>query len=472
MAKSLLLTRKGKMSTNAIQEIAMIIPLERFVYVDQGRWQVDNPIGKGAAIDLLLARGVQQHAVDDLFKTRSYLKVVSIENEPNAPSLFRDAEGLLRLNTWVEPRLKPAKGEWPRIAAIVSWLTGGDVKGAEWFFNWLAFKVQHPAAKPLTAVLFCTQPGPGKNTLSRVIREMLGMENTADLEHKALTSSYNYRWARSLFCFGDDLYERGNEKDTNERMKVLIASDRIEIEGKHINQREITNRLAWVLSSNRPAPLVVEKEDRRYTVFHNFDEITPEHRDLVKSCWDVSQPDGMDPLFVREIQALWYDLLQWEVDRREVSTPYANAARQRIIDSSKEPHEVFFEDVDLNGLDAFMEGVLMTGDVELQDRDRWDFGPEGVSTDAIYKTYRRYCDNAGAKPLPLNKFGGAVQKHRPIWPGPFQKRIPGTSQRVNVYEVPRSPEALEQFEKRAGERERKESARRKREMVVLQGDVG
>lgn len=451
----------------AVDDIAFVIPFEKFVYKDQGKWQVDTPIGAKAARDLLLSRSVDRLLVDDLFKTSSYLKIMSVENVPGAPPLFEDTTGALRLNTWVAPRLSPSKGEWPRIGAIINWLTGNDTDGAIWFLNWLAFKVQNPAARPLTAVLFCSQPGPGKNTLSRVVREMLGMENTADLERKAIESNFNARWARSLFCFGDDIFESGDIRGINEKMKVLIASEKIEIEGKGTNQREIPNRLAWILSSNQVAPLVVEKEDRRYSIFNNFDLITPEHRTLVKSCWDPTQPDGMDPAFVKEIQGFWDVLESWEVDRAMVSTPYENEARRNIIESNKPAHELFFEDVDLNSIDTHLSELLMVDPVALVDRDQWDFGEEGVSTDALYRAYRRFCENAGRKPLALNKFGGFIQKHRPVWPGPFQRRVPGTNKRVNIYQVHRSPEALEEYKKRAQDRERKELTRRKREMASI-----
>lgn len=415
---------------------AFVIPWERFVYRRDGRWLVTEPIGKEGITNHLLESGMAPDEVKAMLQSRSYNKVYGVEIVPGVGH-FHEEGGRWYLNTWVEPRVVATPGEYPRIERILDFLTDGDAAGAEWLAHWLALKVQNPAIVPRVAAVFTTKPGSGKGTLAKILSLLLGPENCATIEGSALESRFNARWADKLFVLADEVLTSESVKDVSNRLKVLIDAEHIELEGKGENQRAVRNRLAWMFASNDDvAPVVLEVGDRRYSVFSNHSPVPDEYKQMLKDAWE---DDGATPTasFAAEISAFYHDLLELEVDRRLVSSPYDNAARDELIEANLPSHRLFFRYVDDVGVDALLDRVVTQGDWSLsRTRPEWDFGADGLATNIIYQCYVLFCRDAGAKALKLNKFGSAVKKHgwRPVRGG--TKRNHGYAVRRNTTTTP------------------------------------
>lgn len=417
-------------------DFAFVIPSEKFVYKARGTWNLIESVGKEGLRHHLLEAGWSGDDVAKVLKTRQYLKVYGADLVPNKEPVYSDSDGKLYLNTWIAPTLQPVAGNYPRIQRVLEWLTNGDKDGERWLRSWMAWKVQNPAIVPKVAVVCTTEPGGGKGTLAFLMRQMLGEENCATVKRENLESRFNARWIGKIFVLGDEVVGDDNLKDITQMLKLLVAEDKVEQEGKYQNGREVKNRLAWMFASNdRIAPLVIERGDRRYSVFSNHDELPAGYATMLRSCFKLDNVPADD--FVPEMRAFYFDLLHMDVDRNYVATPYENESRRQLIEASKPTHELFCTYVDEAGIDELLGHVLQHSDFHLtKTQTEWDFGGQGIGTQVLYRCYTEYCRRVGGKALKVNKFGSAIRNHRPAWPF-VRNTVAGTERRVNCYVVKR-----------------------------------
>lgn len=420
-------------------DIAFVIPLEKFVYKINDAWNISEPVGKEGIKNHLLATGWPADTVKLFLNSGGYLKVYGHALAPKKPPLFRDADGKRYINTWVPPTLQPAPGDYPRIRRVLEWVTKGDAEGIRYIKHWMAQKVQIQNLVPKVALVFSTEEGGGKGTLAYVMRAMLGLKNTAVIKSEELGNRFNSRWIGKLFVLGDEVLTNENVKDVSNMLKVLIDGNEIEIEGKGKDQRAIENQLSWMFASNdQIAPVVLGKNDRRYSFFSNHDPLPEDYKALLNSGF---QADRKTPTaeFESEMAAFYHEMLNTEVDRAFVSKPYGNDDRDQLIEANFPTHTLFFKDVEQVGIKHHIEDMLFRA----QDRHRlektreaWELKtPEGtaVNTQILYRCYVNYAKAVGARALKLNKFGSAAQNHRPAW-----KKVRKTmlGKQVNCYVVP------------------------------------
>lgn len=430
--------------SSALDEFVYSVPHEKFVYQIDGLWRIDTPVGKEGIRQFLLARNTPLEVAEDVIGKGDYRRVLGTEIVPNAPPVCQTKGGNHVLNLWVKPELEPASmpGPFPRIVSILRWLCGHDDDGAEWLFFWIARKIQNPALLPRVAVLFGTGQGAGKGTLFRILQEILGRHNTAQIKRANLESRFNGHWGSKLLVLADEVVSSDNSRDVSEDLKIWIDSPTIQIEHKNVNAFTVENRLAWIFASNDTInPLKLDPDDRRYTIFNNFDPVTPEHRDLVRSCFDATGSTFTET-FKAEIRNFWHELLTLPVDVGLVSVPYRNAARATLIEAGKAAHETFLDEVTAEGIDPWLEAAKAGPDGFHLNKtiDDWDFGDDGVATTAIYAAFVAYCEATGRRPIALNRFGTALANRRPAL-SPFRVQT-GKNRRVRGYVVKRNKSEL------------------------------
>lgn len=420
-----------------LTDFAFLIPQERFIYKTRGSWNLTEAVGKEGLRNHLLEAGWDGEDIANMLKKRSYVKVYGADLVPSQPGVYADADGKLYLNMWVGPTLQPAPGPYPRIQKTIEWLTRGDKEGELWLKTWMAYKVQNPSVVPKVAVVCTTEPGGGKGTLAFLLRQMLGPENCAVVKREELENRFNSRWIGKLFVLGDEVLSNDNLKDVSQMLKVLIDGDKVELEGKYRDQREVKNRLAWMFASNdKTAPLVLERNDRRYSVFSNHDPLPDGYANMLRSCFKLD--NVASDSFLPEMRGFYHELLTMDVDRDVVSTPFENESRRMLIEANKPTHELFCEHVDEASIDGLLEHVCMHGDFHLtKSKAEWDFGELGISTQVLYRCYVEFCKRVGGRPLKVNKFGSALHNHRPAWPF-VRNKVPTSDRRVNCYVVKRS----------------------------------
>jgi hypothetical protein len=406
----------------AVGEFCYSVPHERYVFRLGRTWQDGTPVTEKGIRQFLIARSYPVDIVDMIIGKGLYTRTLKNDVVPNEPPIAIDEDGHRVLNLWSPPKISPADAPAPapRIEALLEWLTGcphddptpEQSDGLVWLVGWLARKIQNPSLLSMVAPIFGTEPGAGKGTLFNVISAMLGEDNCAIVDRAQLESKYT-PWGNKLFVLGDEIKSHENQKDVEERLKILIASPKTMVEVKNVNAITIPNRKAWMFASNdRISPIKIDPNDRRYTYFRNHAPLTPAYRKLLRSCYSE---DGSTfaPDFVEEVRGFWRMLLDYKVDVAFVSEPYRNVARESLISVGFSAHELFVKSVLEDGIDALLEAMLDTpkgmkfrGE---QQKREWDFGERGVAKAAVYESYRAFCDSEGKHPLSASRFGPAIR---------------------------------------------------------------
>jgi hypothetical protein len=448
----------GAQLLRAVDEFCYSVPHERFVFRLGQTWQDGTPVTEKGIRQFLIARSYPVDLVDMVIGKGLYTRTLKNDVVPNEPPIALDEDGHRTLNLWSPPNLTPADHQTgaARIESILEWLTGCPHEnptpeqegGLVWLIHWMARKIQNPALLSMVAPIFGTEPGAGKNTLFGVMAAMLGEDNCAIVDRGQLESKYT-PWGNKLFVLGDEIKSAENQKDVEERLKILIASPKVMVEVKNVNAIQIPNRKAWMFASNdRISPIKIDPNDRRYTYFRNHIPVTPEYDTMLRSCY-APDGSGFTPEFVEEIRGFWRMLLDLQVDVAFVSKPYRNEAREGLISTGFSAHELFVKAVNDDGIDVLLDAMLdsprgmkFRGE---QTRREWDFGKEGIAKTAVYEAYRAFCETEGKHPLSATRFGPAVRhidgvtESRCFSPGQKRVRVwvfPRISSRAEVeYDV-------------------------------------
>lgn len=181
--------------------------------------------------------------------------------EPGKPQ-FIDGN----LNTWVPSPVKPKKGDLSRFHAYIDHMFKSDPTHKDWFLAWFAYPLQNPGVKLGTACVFWSrQTGNGKTTFATILRKLYGMHNSAKIVQRNLTESHNSWAQRKQIVVGEEIKSSTSGKEADET-KVLITSESITINPKHVQQYEIRDTINYYFSSNHDKAFNLDNEDRRFFV--------------------------------------------------------------------------------------------------------------------------------------------------------------------------------------------------------------
>lgn len=421
-------------SLRGLDSFAYVIPQSRFVLKHDGVWDLSASLNSdGILHHLMESYDWPQDAAKKTLGAKVYQKVYGFECAPNEPAIIKRGDRRY-LNTWCPPTLKPEKvRDWITIRYLLNYLTNQDPRAYGWLVSWLAAKIQNPLFVPKIATVFTTAQGAGKGTLAFILRQILGEKNCASITRTALENQFNIWWVDKLFVFADEIMSADTMKDISDALKVYIDGADIRAEAKGKDVIVVRNKMAWMFASNDLNPVHIESTDRRYSVFSNHIPIEAEHKKLLDGLFEK---DRVTPTqyFMEEIQSFWADMLEFKPDYELIKRPYDNGARQSIIQSNLPSHELFFKRVDEEGIDDMLDDLAME-DLLRNARAEWDFGKEGVTFQAIYQAYVRFCRQLNMHPLKQPKLGAAINS-RPV-PWAQVKKSTKKGSRVNCYVVPR-----------------------------------
>lgn len=250
----------------ARREIASVIQvdeaLERFamIYGAGGTW-FDNIehmlVPKSDLQDIL-----PEHGMRDM---RTRKKVVRLDEVGFDPA---GNDPRIRCNLW---------GGWPTVAKpgkcqvlleLLEYLCSHESNAREiykWVLKWLAYPIQHPGAKMRTALVFHGPQGAGKNLFFETVMAIYG-EYGRIVDQAAIEDKFNDWASRKLFLIADEVVARAELFHVKNKLKGLVTGEWIRINPKNVAAHDERNHVNLVFLSNERQPLVLEKDDRRYTV--------------------------------------------------------------------------------------------------------------------------------------------------------------------------------------------------------------
>ena len=203
----------------------------------------------------------------------------------------------------------------------------------EHFLNWLATILQ-TRGKMITSFVLLGVPGAGKGLLLRfVLKPLFGNDQAIQVEDEQLKSQFN-GWIKNVFfiAFNEVAHDNPGRNALNSKIKAIITDPTITINEKNIKTYEIKNSVNCAFFSNEVVPLLVERNDRRFTIVRTGSALT-------KQTW--FDPTVNFPAFKGELLAFAQYLWNWEIDESRANTVLENDVKQNMIDSGMSRFEEF-----------------------------------------------------------------------------------------------------------------------------------
>jgi hypothetical protein len=158
----------------------------------------------------------------------------------------------------------------------------------KYFYDWVAFTIQHPEVPVGAALILRGEKGSGKGILGHFLRKIWGIHAMHISNPVHLVGKFNNHLADLCFLFADEAFYSG-DKQHEGILKALITEPTITIERKGIDAISQPNFLKIFMATNSDFAVPASKDERRYGVFDvSSDRINdnPYFSDLGAACKD------------------------------------------------------------------------------------------------------------------------------------------------------------------------------------------
>lgn len=308
-------------------------------------------------------------------------QIVRIDQVGFDPS---ENDSKIKCNLWSGWPTTPKAGACEALLDLLEYLCNhenNDGKLFQWVLRWCAYPIQHPGAKHKTALILHGPQGVGKNMFFEALMAIYGQYGRV-VDQDAVEDKYNDWASRKLLLICDEVLARAELYHSKNKIKGLITGDWIRINPKHVTSYEERNHMNIIFMSNEVQPLVLEPDDRRFTVIWTPAKLDPGFYEDVKNEIDNGG-----------IAALHDHLLNLDLgDFKPWTLPPMTQAKRELIDLGMDSTERFIT----TWLDGELEYVPVCP----------------ALSDDIYKLYRGYCTHAGIpRYAPKHILLGRAGKH-------------------------------------------------------------
>jgi hypothetical protein len=274
----------------------------------------------------------------------------------------------------------------------------------DWVLKWIAFPLQRPGAKMETAIVMHSEEGSGKNLFWEAVKSLYGIYASVITQNE-LESQFNTWASRKLFMIANEVVSRSELREHKGRLKNYITESELQINEKLLPLRTEENHMNFVFLSNETQPLALDRTDRRYLVLWTPPARPPDFYASVKG-----------EILNGGAAALYAQLLEIDLgDFNEHTKPIITEAKRNLIEISKSPPELFF--------DQWSAGLLVV-----------PYHSAGATD--LYRAFVKWCGINGEKHAPSQtKFGGAIRRLG-VRSAIKRLRMPARAERqATVYEV-------------------------------------
>lgn len=313
---------------------------------EKGAWQIQSPLRKETVVNHLIGRldaGMDIRHVSALVDHILSRQVYGFDCDSSRGPIIPSNVGP-KLNLYAHPEIEPAKGDWPRIQQVLEVLCDGNKEAIKWVLHWSASLVQRPERRSMVAVL-CLSPqqGIGKSMYGRILAEIIGRKNSSIVSNRSLRDSFNASYVTRLLVLADEVGMSGRDADVIAALKAYITDDRVPCRAPYATRTEIDNRMTWWLTSNERKPLMLEEDDRRFTVLL-AGKAEYKYRRMLSGCFNPALGQ-YSKSFAEEVRGFAHALHSLQVDYRLTSKPFDSKARRLIQAASRSSLDAFIEEV-------------------------------------------------------------------------------------------------------------------------------
>jgi hypothetical protein len=238
----------------------------------------DGDVPIGASAYALFTAGIK--IVDDsVYDPR---EAFDGDKEKKGDDIYFERDGKWFVNTYLKssvPSASPIGAE--RAGNLILALLRAnlaDEMHVRHVLDWLAYCVQRAGHKIRWSPFLQSAQGAGKGTLMDTVQAAIGEANFRVITGNDLSSSGFNEWREGVHVnYIDELFSAGaNRHEVNNKLKDAIANDRIPVQQKFRDLRNIVNVTNYFVTSNKHDALVLEDSDRRYMVLKSRLQTKPQ----------------------------------------------------------------------------------------------------------------------------------------------------------------------------------------------------
>ena len=350
--------------------------IERFALVFGGKgtmfdFQEHILVPKADVLDIL-----PEHGWRDLRLSKKVVRLDEVGFDPSG------SDHNILCNLWGGWPTVPLKGQCDCLLELLQYLCSYEENSTDvynWVLDWLSYPIQHPGAKMRTALIFHGPQGTGKNLFFESIMAIYA-EYGRIVDQAAIEDKFNDWASKKLFLIADEVVARTELFHIKNKLKCFVTGEWIRINPKNVAAHDERNHVNLVFLSNESQPLVLEKDDRRYTVIHTPDKLPENFYHQVR---DEIKNGG--------IAALHYELINRYLHGfDEHSKPPMTQAKSDLIE------------VSMDSVNSFLR-CWMQGDIP-------DIPFCPCLGTHLYTIYRRHCEAVGERsPRIYRHFLGTIK---------------------------------------------------------------
>lgn len=287
----------------------------------------------------------------------------------------------VKLNTWTGWELLPKQGSCEKLLETLEHLCSKEKNADEvlwWILKWMAYPLQNPGAKMLSAIILHGPQGTGKSLIFRTLAAIYGKYATV-IGNRGIEDKFNADWADSkLFILAEEVATSADKWQIKNELKELVTGETVRVNPKNIAAYSQKNQMNIGFLSNEDMPLPLENDDRRHLVVYTPPCLPEQHY--------------IDALVERDnggIEAFYYFLMHLDLTGfNRYTKPPATTAKDSLINLSLPSDKRFIKE-------------WLDGETE------WPCLP-CLSMD-LYQAYLGWCkQNGETRPRPSNQFLGML----------------------------------------------------------------
>lgn len=288
------------------------------------------------------------------WRSRSEIQRIDYMPAHEAHEIVELEHDELVYNTWPGWGYEPAKGDVTLFKQLCQHLfSKADPGDLEWFYQWLAYPLQHPGTKLMTATLIWSRAhGTGKSFLGEIMGDIYG-KNFKELDQIELMGSFN-SWAEAKQFVLVNEVEGNNRRESTMMFKNFITQQSKSINKKHMNPFDEKSCTNFYFTSNLSNAILLEDTDRRLFIIEGPDAPLSEEFYRIIKAWRFS---GTGPAAIHH----WLS--------QEVSTKnFDPSAPARITRAKREMQGTVVSDMHalLVELKDHPEAMLRLGDTKIK----------------------------------------------------------------------------------------------------------
>lgn len=329
---------------------------------------------------------------------------------PETAEPIMQRNGISYFNKYRAPGLEPAAGDWSLYDALALHLVGGCRKAQAFLLDWTAAPLQslRRTGKPKkmgTMVTLYPAQGSGKQLYCEGLILMYGESNSAVLDQDRLDSKFTGQLVnRLLVVLNETMSDTNRSRATANKLKAMATDTRLSGESKGIEADNIVNEFNLINCTNDPRPLLLERGDRRNTLFF-------QNKPLDRELGRLIAEDRLGPR--AQLAAFYAHLLERDVTVK-VGDLYENDAREHLLRECEASDLKFWRAVQEDGwLSVASSWQAAARRDEVREPTVDHDGKTWVPSDVARAVYVDWCQRQQLKPTGGNKLWDALKEVLP-----------------------------------------------------------